>query len=94
MPLLQRLALRVFADKYLARVERDHGDDFDHQSAMHHLNHDAAERGLQWVSFSVLFYVFYISYGPCSLSEVVGYITIVLIYTVKYWASAHSKNGD
>ncbi|KAG0410219.1 hypothetical protein HPB47_012661, partial [Ixodes persulcatus] len=39
-------------DKYLARVERDHGDDFDHQSAMHHLNHDAAERGLhaiQWL---------------------------------------------
>ncbi|CAN7980104.1 unnamed protein product, partial [Ixodes pacificus] len=41
------LALRIFAEKYLARVERDHGDDFDHQSAMHHLNHDAAERGLQ-----------------------------------------------
>ncbi|XP_029828089.3 rho guanine nucleotide exchange factor 11 isoform X6 [Ixodes scapularis] len=37
---------RADSDKYLARVERDHGDDFDHQSAMHHLNHDAAERGL------------------------------------------------
>uniref|UniRef100_A0A6B0VH14 Putative guanine nucleotide exchange factor n=1 Tax=Ixodes ricinus TaxID=34613 RepID=A0A6B0VH14_IXORI len=36
---------RADSDKYLARVERDHGDDFDHQSAMHHLNHDAAERG-------------------------------------------------
>ncbi|CAN7983024.1 unnamed protein product [Ixodes hexagonus] len=37
---------RADSDKYLARVERDHGDDFDHQSAMHHLNHEAAERGL------------------------------------------------